>query len=346
MAFRKAIQRVHLWLGFTSGTLLVAVALTGCVLAFEDELRYATQHDVLYVEAENKPQLSVSQLQASLREYDAKLKLNQIRFYGDPTKATQCYTRDKKIVGVNPYNGKILGVRDTSKDWLSLILSFHRTLLLGKTGETIILCNVCIFLAMLLSGIVLWMPPLLKQWKHNLSLKRNLPPKRRNYEWHRMLGLYAWLPLLLIAITGISMASGGEKKQKLKSSFVSNPSARNIYDEVAGQVHHREPIDVLRVTFPQDSSDVIAISVRYETRSFRKQSTFSFDQYSGKLLKTELYEQKSFGQRFFGSNYEIHTGRIFGIPGKIIMFLAGLIALSLPITGFLIWKGKRTKASS
>jgi len=34
---------------------------------------------------------------------------------------------------------------------------------------------------------------------------------------------------------------------------------------------------------------------------------------------------------------------VFGIPGKIIMFLAGLIALSLPITGFLIWTGKRKK---
>jgi len=314
-------------------------------MAFEDELRYATQHELLYVEAENKPQLNVEQLQTALRDYDAKLKLNQIRFYGDPTKATQCYTRDKKIVAVNPYTGKILGVRDTSKDWLSVILSFHRTLLLGKTGERIILCNVCIFLTMLLSGIVLWAPPRLKQWKQNLSLKRNLPAKRRNYEWHRMLGLYAWLPLFLIAITGISMASGGEKKQKLKSAFVSTSSARNIYDQVAGQIHHEEPIDVLRVTFPQDSIDVITISVRYETHGFRKQSSFSFDQYSGKLLKTELYKEKSFGQRFFGSNYEIHTGRILGIPGKIIMFLASLTALSLPITGFLIWKGKRVKAS-
>ncbi len=345
MTFRKAIQRIHLWLGFTSGALLIAVAFTGCILAFEDELRYVTQHELLYVEAENKSSLNVEQLQAALREFDPKLKLNQIRFYGDPEMATQCYTRDKKIIAVNPYTGKILGVRDTSKDWLSVILSFHRTLLLGKTGETIILWNVCIFLAMLLSGLVLWTPPLFKQWKQNLSLKRNLPPKRRNYEWHRMFGLYAWLPLFLIAITGISMAWGSEKKEKLKSLFAANPPAGNIYDQVASQVHHQEPIDVLRVTFPKDSSDVVSISVRYETRGFRKQSSFSFDQYSGKLLKTELYQEKSFGQRFFGSNYEIHTGRIFGVPGKIIMFLASLIALSLPITGFLIWKGKRNGAS-
>jgi len=345
MVFRKAIQRVHLWLGFASGTVLLMVALTGCIMAFEDEIRYATQHDLLYVAIENKPQISVQQIRAELKKYDPKLKLNQIRFFGDPAKAVQCYTRNKKIIAINPYTGKILGTRDTSKEWLSLVLSFHRTLLLDKTGELIILCNVWIFLTLLLSGLVLWLPPLLKQWKQNLILKRNLPPKRRNYEWHRMLGFYAWLPLVLIAITGISMASGGEKKKKVNSSFINTPPSEVIFDKVMSKLTHQEPIDVLRVTFPQDSVGVIAISVRYVTAGFRKQSIFTFDQYSGELLQTELYQQKSFWQRFFGSNYEIHTGRIFGIPGKIIMFLASLIALSLPVTGFLIWKGKRKSAS-
>jgi uncharacterized iron-regulated membrane protein len=345
MFFRKAIRQVHLWLGFASGIVLLMVAFTGCLLAFEDEIRDVTQHDLLYVEAQPLPAISVKQIRAAIRKYDSTLKLNQIRFYGDPGKAVQCYTRNKKIIAVHPYSGKILGIRDTSKDVLSLLLSFHRTLLLGETGELIIRCHVWIFLAMLLSGIVLWMPPRLKQWKQNLVLKSNLPPKRRNYEWHRMLGLYAWLPLMMIAITGISMASGGEKKPKVTSTSVNTVASEDIYDKVVHQITHEEPIEVLRVTFPQDSTGTIAISARYVTAGLRKQSVFSFDQYSGKRLKTELYQQKSFRERFFGSNYEIHTGRIFGLPGKIVMFLASLIALSLPVTGFLIWKGKRKPAS-
>jgi uncharacterized iron-regulated membrane protein len=102
---------------------------------------------------------------------------------------------------------------------------------------------------------------------------------------------------------------------------------------------------MLRVTFPTDSTGVINIGIRYATSSFRKQSNFLFDQYSGALLKTEDYRDKTFGQTFFGSSYEVHTGRILGIPGKIVMFLAGLVALSLPVTGFLIWRGK-TKRST
>jgi uncharacterized iron-regulated membrane protein len=42
-------------------------------------------------------------------------------------------------------------------------------------------------------------------------------------------------------------------------------------------------------------------------------------------------------------NYDIHVGAILGLPGKIIAFLASLIPASLPVTGFLIWWGKKKK---
>jgi len=42
-------------------------------------------------------------------------------------------------------------------------------------------------------------------------------------------------------------------------------------------------------------------------------------------------------------NYDIHVGQILGLSGKIIAFLASLICASLPITGFIVWLGKRKK---
>jgi uncharacterized iron-regulated membrane protein len=338
---RKLLHTLHLWLGLISGSLLILVALTGCILAFEDEIRYLTQHDLLYVEAEERPQINVEQMLAIVKQYDPHIKLNQIRYLG-ADRAALVYTRDKKIVSVNPYTGVVLGVRDMKSDVMSVILSFHRTLLLEKTGEAIILCNVWIFLFMLVSGLVIWLPRKVKQLRQNFSLKLKAAPKKRNYDLHRMLGFYAWVPLFLIAITGISMASGGEKGAKMQST-VHGPQttvSKSIYDRALAEVYRQEPYDMLRVTFPADSTGVINIGIRYHTGSFRKQSNFLFDQYTGKLLKTEAWQEKSAGQMFFGSSYEIHTGRILGIPGKIVMFLAGLVALSLPVTGFLIWRGK------
>ncbi|HVK46889.1 MAG TPA: hypothetical protein VM488_03580, partial [Pseudobacter sp.] len=36
---------------------------------------------------------------------------------------------------------------------------------------------------------------------------------------------------------------------------------------------------------------------------------------------------------------------ILGLPGKIMAFFAALIGASLPVTGFLVWWGKRKKKS-
>ncbi len=46
------------------------------------------------------------------------------------------------------------------------------------------------------------------------------------------------------------------------------------------------------------------------------------------------------------ANYDIHVGQIAGLTGKIIAFLASLISASLPVTGLIIWLGKRKKGKS
>ncbi|MNL34360.1 hypothetical protein D3C87_1563290 [compost metagenome] len=42
-------------------------------------------------------------------------------------------------------------------------------------------------------------------------------------------------------------------------------------------------------------------------------------------------------------NYGIHTGQILNLPGKIIAFIVSLIAAALPVSGFVIWYGRRKK---
>jgi uncharacterized iron-regulated membrane protein len=42
-------------------------------------------------------------------------------------------------------------------------------------------------------------------------------------------------------------------------------------------------------------------------------------------------------------NYDIHTGAILALPGKIFAFLISLLIASLPVSGFLIWLGRNKK---
>jgi uncharacterized iron-regulated membrane protein len=80
----------------------------------------------------------------------------------------------------------------------------------------------------------------------------------------------------------------------------------------------------------------------------RKQNTLYYHANSGKLLASELYDNYTGYDKIAKGNFDFHTGRIraLGIGSKIIYFLAALVAASLPVTGFLIWWGRKKKKKS
>ena len=72
-----------------------------------------------------------------------------------------------------------------------------------------------------------------------------------------------------------------------------------------------------------------------------------FDQYTlQEIPVTHLdgrYKDATIADKIVRMNYDIHTGQVLGLPGKILAFFASLIAASLPITGFYIWWGRKKK---
>ncbi|HEV7349397.1 PepSY-associated TM helix domain-containing protein [Telluribacter sp.] len=344
---RKLVAPVHLWLGLLSGLILVVVAMTGCIWAFEEEIRYATQREYLYVEARadvlraDVPRATVEQVVALLNRLKPEVKISQIRFFGNPEKAINVYTKDKQLLTLNPYDARVIAVRSTEDDWLLTVLSLHRTLLLGEVGKKIIYWNTWVFVLMLLTGLVLWVPRRLNQWQKYFTIRNCGNKKVYNYKIHSVGGMYAVPLLLLMAITGLSIASHKASKDEVKS--VVGPVARpeRLADAALHSVWKGEAYESIRVTPAKDSTDLLRIMIRYATSSLRKESTFGFDQYSGELLVANRYTEQSGWERFWKSDFEIHTGRIWGLGGKVLAFCTGLMALVLPISGFLIWFWKR-----
>ena len=72
-----------------------------------------------------------------------------------------------------------------------------------------------------------------------------------------------------------------------------------------------------------------------------------FDQYTLRELSVDHIfgrsEEAKAADKLLSMNYDIHTGAIIGLSGKILAFFASLIAASLPVTGFYIWWGRRSK---
>ncbi|MEM6376723.1 MAG: PepSY-associated TM helix domain-containing protein, partial [Bacteroidota bacterium] len=64
---------------------------------------------------------------------------------------------------------------------------------------------------------------------------------------------------------------------------------------------------------------------------------------TGATLGSNTFENKSLGERWRNSNYALHVGEIFGWPTKIIATICTLFFMILPISGFLIWLGRKRK---
>lgn len=101
----------------------------------------------------------------------------------------------------------------------------------------------------------------------------------------------------------------------------------------------------LEVHHPTATASPIVVTINPDASTYWKADYRFFDRYSLKELKASSiygrYKDAKAADKLIRMNYDIHTGGILGLPGKILMFFASLIAASLPVTGFFIWWGRR-----
>jgi uncharacterized iron-regulated membrane protein len=105
----------------------------------------------------------------------------------------------------------------------------------------------------------------------------------------------------------------------------------------------------LTVYFPWSSSAPVELVVNHRPGTFYNTDFHYYDQYNGKELSANgsyagPFSKAKFADKVLRINYDVHVGAILGFAGKLLVFFASLIASSLPVTGFLIWKGRSKTA--
>lgn len=366
MTLKKWIGRIHLWLGLVSGVLIVFLGITGCILAFEKEIRNLTE-SYQFVEKQDKPYLPPSQLKAIAAKQLNGLPVVGLE-YGSPGKAafaayydTVAYT----IVAMNPYTGEVLKVKDMTKDFFRIVLDGHFYLWLPPAiGRPIVGSATLVFLIMLISGIILWWPKNKAAMKQRFSIKWNAKWRRVNYDLHNVLGFYmSWIGIFL-AITGLVWgfdwfadatyyATSGGKQRPPHEHPVSNPKIAGNTDQVADQLWaaHRSRMtdkESITVFYPVTATDPLEMGVNHRPGTYYKVDYYHYDRYSGEELPATGsyaggFDEASMADKLVRMNYDIHVGAILGLPGKFLAFFGSLIAASLPVTGFLLWRGRRKK---
>lgn len=375
---------LHLWLGLTSGIIVLIVSITGCIFVFQKEINEWVHHDELFVTARHTPVLPLSVLQQKAQTALGKeFPIRSVFTYRRPDRAWEFLTYaegDKnaltifgatayyKAAYVDPYTGAVTAVRDLKQDFFVIVKYLHWSLLLNtKYGQPVVGWATFIFVILLITGLILWWP---KKWtkktrEQSFKIKWAGNFKRVNYDLHNVLGFYALLIALVLALTGMVWAFKWFQATVyiVASRSITPPQHQEVQsDTLALPLAGTNPLDVAYTTAVQQFPDAKRIAVYATPNSntatismsaYRGKETYydrddlQFDQYSGKLLLRETAKDRNAGEQLIGMNYDIHVGAIAGLPGKILAFFASLICASLPVTGFLVWwhKGRKNKSS-
>lgn len=367
MTAKKVVGKIHLWLGFTSGLLVFIIAITGCIYAFQKEIQDMTQ-PFRFVEAQPRPFLPPSILKAAA---DAKLPskhVHGVQYYG-PDRAVEViyYNIDPEyfyLVYVNPYTAEVLKVKDMSADFFNFILKGHFYLWLPpEIGQPVVATATLVFVVMLVSGIVLWWPRRKKDAKQRFRIKWKARWRRVNYDLHNVLGFYAWSIALIFALTGLVWGfqwfadglyavAGGEKSleytEPLSDTTRIYSGEQPAIDAVFAEMQRLYPTaEAIEVHIPESTVSPVGASANPDAGTYWKMDYRYFDQYTLAELPVDhiygRFSENKAADKLIRMNYDIHTGAVLGLPGKILAFFASLICASLPVTGVYIWWGRRKK---
>ncbi|MBJ6143623.1 PepSY domain-containing protein [Hymenobacter sp. BT559] len=361
MTFRKAIGKLHLWLGLASGLIVLIVSLSGAVFVFQDEIRDLTQ-PWRKVEVQATPMLLPSVLQATAVQAKPGFAASWTTYNG-PDRSTAVYLSKGEEVYyafLNPYTGQLLKVQNLQSDFFTIVQYLHMYLLLPPAiGKWVVDIAVITFVVMLVSGLVLWWPRNKAARKQRFSVKWQASPKRRTYDLHNVLGFYASALGLVLALTGLSisyewlmdgmgaLANGGHSivaenaEPKVDTLLTARP-ARPVVDIAYAHLRQQSPqAQMLLIGPTADAAMPVWCTAYAKSLHYYHRDEYRFHPRTGQLLMAQLHDSKSNGKKLADMNYDLHTGLILGLGGKIIAFTVSLVCASLPVTGFLVWRGRQ-----
>jgi len=369
MTAKQLVGKLHRWLGLTSGLVVFIVSVTGALFVFQDEIRDLTE-PWRHVAVQAMAPVLPSQLQAAaLAQHPgaATPADTWVTYFGPARSATVFFT-DKAgnpiQVYLNPYSGQVLHEQNLRYSFFTVVEEIHMYLLLPPTiGQWVVGLSVAVFVVMLVTGVVLWWPKRRQERKQRFTVKWGARWRRVNYDLHNVLGFYAASVALVLALTGLFMifpyllnsamwvANGGQQYPQeqvlptLDTLQAVTAATQPLPDVIYQTVRRRSPRAEMILLAPTGTAKAPVYCWAYQQAlHYYHRDEYAFHPVSGQLLQARYHATKSNGAKLSDANYDLHTGQILGFGGKLVAFLVSLISASLPITGFLVWWGRRHKS--
>ncbi len=262
-------------------------------------------------------------------------------------------------------------------DPVTWVYDLHYALLLDRTGHTIVGLAGLVMLASLFGGIVLWWPSR-RRWRESL---RPLPRPgivRRIHDLHVLAGVYSIVVLMMLALTGAAMALPAQTRWLLEQAGIapsaptridvtrarpalSTPDERrraadgdtavhrassSIDAAIAVAAHHFPDAEVRWIETSGADAEPIMLRIHQRDEPSRRfpQTRLWFDADDGRLIAVRDPRQGTAGDTVLGWLHPLHNGEVFGLAGRWLVLVCGLVPVLLLATGTWRWR-QRTDAA-
>lgn len=399
---RKFFIAIHKYAGLTCGLIVIAVCLSGTIYVYNTEIREFADSERYFVEVTGSKK-SLDDLRTEV-ESSLSAEVVGVNVFQGENRTVQFQVKkegEERPVSyfVNPYSGEILAnsiEKTSAEEFMGYMFSLHRWLMLDKIEKPILesMSNMelgrfingvatLLFLLGVITGIFIWFPNKIKNWKQGLKIKWDGNWKRINHDLHNTLAFYSLIFLFVMAVTGpfwsyqwykegwqktwdIYQApqasvnqggqggnqgsAGGDRAKATEESSEKTPAQRLVISldhAVAASNSSLSYEGNLRVSLPNKPDGDVSVS-KSRTGFFAKAGAdqLTLDPASLEVKEAKLFSDLPVRQQIGRSVKSLHTGEIFGQFTKFFWFVACLIATSLPITGTLIWWNKHNKKKS
>lgn len=228
----------------------------------------------------------------------------------------------------------LLGIEEGVEPFYKAVKQLHRWLFMMpnnphgglSVGRVIMAVSSMCMALVLLTGVVVWWPKSKKMLKSRLKVSTNKGFRRFVYDTHVSLGIYAFVFLFLMAITG-PVFSFGWYRQGMSKLFGQNAEKM----ETKMPKGDGKQAATKQNAFAHDNTD------RVKEHAQRQEG-------GAPETKKDGSGKKPGGKKLFKS---LHTGKWAGWFSRVLYAIAALVGGFLPISGYYLWckkrQGKRTK---
>lgn len=355
---RKVLFWCHLAAGVAAGSVILVMAVTGILMAFEPQIVASVEKDLRFIgSAPGAQRLPLDDVAKRLAGSRNGALPTAITVRSDAAASLVfTYGRDGAVFA-DPYTAKALGKSSGLRHFFEWVEDIHRRLGAKEAGRNVTGAAALAFFFLIVSGLCLWWP---KKWAPDhlrpiLFFKPGLQGRQRDWNWHNVTGFWLAPVLLTIVVTGLVMAYPWANRLMFRMTGSEPPPAQAQKKPMAAGASAALPIvmpaagldaifkeaarlspDWAAITLRLGSSPDAPMTVQVEeaSRTVSPRSQATFDSRTGKVLKWEPFEEQSLGRKMrFWFRY-LHTGELLGPAGQLLMAVGASGAALLVFTGF------------